>query len=70
MYNYFEDLINNKEFKNISEEDIFNFEQEVYSELEDMNAPEYIFNLIDNEMIKASIQNNHTPKEFVWAILQ
>ena len=34
MYNYFEDLIKNKEFKNISEEDIFNFEQEVYSELE------------------------------------
>ena len=70
MYNYFEDLINNKEFKNISEEDIFNFEQEVYSELEDINAPEYIFNLIDNEMIETSMQNNHTPTEFAWAILQ
>ena len=70
MYSYFEDKIENKKFRNVSEEDIFNFEQEVYSELEDINAPEYIFNLIDNEMIEASIQNNHTPKDFAWAILQ
>ena len=70
MYRYFVDIVENKELKNLLEEDIYIFKQEVYSELENMNAPENIINLIDDEMIETSMQNNHTPKEFAWAVLQ
>ena len=70
MYSYFEELIKSKEFKSVSDDDIFTYKKELFSELENMDAPEYIYDLVNNEMIETSIQNNHEPKEFAWAILQ
>ncbi len=70
MYKYFEQLQLCADIRSVTEQEIYEYKNKVISEMKALGAREEDINLLNDEMIRCSIINNHKPYDTAWSLLQ
>lgn len=70
MFKYFQDQNRFKDNQHVTAREIELFKKSVISKMVSLGATKEEIDFINDEIVKTSINNNHSPDDLAWAMMQ